>query len=147
MKKTVSLLILLFATTLFAEEIQQGDVIYPAADEPVSEAEMIVPDASAPGAGSALTGIFYVIFLGALGTIAWYFWRQRSPVAAGCSSKALKGIQIGATRSLGNRQFLVVARYNNKELLLGVGPGFINKVESFDVQKEEGDLCSKEPSA
>lgn len=147
MKKTVSLLLLILATSLFAQEAPQAEIIYPASDEiPAGKETILLPDGAAPVGGGAATGVFYVIFLAAIGTIVWYFWRQRSPSGAGACPKSLKGIEIGSTRSLGNRQFLVVARYKDKEILLGVGPGFIHKVESFESEQKE-DACSKEPSA
>ena len=54
---------------------------------------------------------------------AWWLWRSRTH--AGPGSRSGHKLAIEETRSLGNRQYLVVAAYEGKKLLLGVTPGRI----------------------
>ena len=42
-----------------------------------------------------------------------------------------KQLEVLETTALGSKQFLVLARARNKEILLGVGPGFISKLETL----------------
>ena len=101
-------------------------------------ADPVVPPGSdtviyphAPGAKTAASAdqdgwsrapwLFGALALAAGGT--WWFWRSRTQAgAAGLPSHKLA---IEETRSLGNRQYLVVAVYEGKKLLLGVTPGRI----------------------
>jgi flagellar protein FliO/FliZ len=65
--------------------------------------------------------LFGALALAAGGT--WWLWRSRTqPKLGGRSGHQLA---IEETRSLGNRQYLVVAAYEGKKLLLGVTPGRI----------------------
>jgi len=52
----------------------------------------------------------------------WLLWRSRAVRFSGRDARLLA---INETRSLGNRQFLVVASYEDKKFLLGVCPGRI----------------------
>jgi flagellar protein FliO/FliZ len=53
----------------------------------------------------------------------WLLWRQKQS-SAGIAGAARK-LAIAETRSLGNRQYLVVADYDGRKFLLGVCPGRI----------------------
>jgi flagellar protein FliO/FliZ len=53
----------------------------------------------------------------------WWLWRSRARGGPGGHSG--RTLAIEETRSLGNRQYLVVATYNEKKLLLAVTPGRI----------------------
>lgn len=55
---------------------------------------------------------------------AWVLWRRRAGPGFLAGRTAHK-LRIEETRSLGNRQYLVVAVYEGKKLLLGVTPGQI----------------------
>jgi flagellar protein FliO/FliZ len=65
--------------------------------------------------------LFGALALAAGGT--WWFWRSRTH--AGTSARPSHKLAIEDTKSLGNRQYLVVAAYEGKKLLLGVTPGRI----------------------
>jgi flagellar protein FliO/FliZ len=104
-----------------------GSVIAFAA--PTDQDQVIVP--STAGAKSAEptstggTGVATVaVILLLAGAGGWFLWRSRTNGAIGLN-KGQRQLAIEETRSLGNRQFLVVAGYQNKKFLLGVCPGKI----------------------
>jgi flagellar protein FliO/FliZ len=98
-----------FASTVFAADDDQ--VLYPGKNTP----------ASAP-AGGGLGNLTLVggLVLAAVG--GWMVWRGRRLAPRLADGRALV---ISETRSLGNRQYLVVAAYQDKKFLLGVCPGRI----------------------
>lgn len=90
-----------------------GSVIYPRAAEP--------PPATATGTASGYNTVLLAA-LALAGAGGWLFWRARTVTGAA----ALRKLSIAETKSLGNRQFLVVACYDEKKFLLGVCPGRID---------------------
>lgn len=62
------------------------------------------------------------LLLGSAG--AWFLVKRRAAGPLG-SAKGDRKIQIEETRSLGNRQYLVVADYEGSKFLIGVTPGQI----------------------
>lgn len=98
--------------------------------------EVIVPNrvvgsnAAAAGAstGTGALTMVGVIVLGGAG--AWLLWRGR---AGGLKqfSRVHRQLNIEETRSLGNRQFLVVATYQDKKFLIGVCPGRIDMLSTL----------------
>ncbi len=98
------------------EKAKESDVIYPrqqrGADAPAT--------AGRDGASNfTLVGLALV----AAGVGGWLLWRQKNS-PAGLGAKGQK-LSIAETRSLGNRQYLVVADYDGRKFLLGVCPGRI----------------------
>lgn len=97
---------------------------------PTDENQIIVPNstagkASAPGgSGGAGTITFAAVILLA-GAGGWFLWRSRTTGIASSLGKVQRQLVLEETRSLGNRQFLVVAGYQDKKFLLGVCPGKI----------------------
>ena len=97
------------------------------------EAKIIFPGAAAPAGATAVGGglgsvtLLVGLALAALGT--WLVWRARNGAPVG---RDLRALSIQETRSLGNRQFLVVASYDDKKFLLGVCPGQINFLAPLD---------------
>jgi flagellar biogenesis protein FliO len=62
-------------------------------------------------------------------------------------SKGDKKLQISESRTLGNRQFLVVAEYEGRKMLLGVCPGRIDYLSTLAAGGDEtfsADLEDKE---
>jgi flagellar protein FliO/FliZ len=94
--------------------VAPGDVIYPRVTG--ARADVVADH----GAG-------YTPVLIAAGLMAavggWLFWRGRT---APGGAAALRRLAIAETKSLGNRQFLVVATYEDRKFLLGVCPGRID---------------------
>lgn len=133
---TLLAVVFLSASTLCAED---SKVFYPT-DAPD---KILTPSG---GSNPIATSILYLVFLGAAGAVAYVFWKRKNTPTCG---KMLpeQPVNIVSTRPLGNRQFLVVVRHKEKELLLGVGQGFINKLSesaaSNDVDKNNIPVASK----
>lgn len=110
---TITLGSLFLASLAFAAD--DSKIIFPAGS----------PQAAAPassGAGAANT-VTVIVALLIAGFGAWWYLRNRKTAGIAREGRALA---IEETRSLGNRQFLVVASYENKKFLLGVCPGRID---------------------
>lgn len=105
------------ATTTFAQEkAKDAEVIYPR--------QSVAGEA--PATGGRDGGSNHLLIVTALAAAAaggWLLWRQRTGPAAGGAPRKLV---IAESRSLGNRQHLVVADYDGQKFLLGVCPGRID---------------------
>ena len=88
---------------------------------------------SAPGSTS-LNSVTLVIGLALAGVGGWLLWRNRRGVPAGRDQRSLA---VEETRSLGNRQYLVVASYEGKKFLLGVCPGKINLLSALPQDEDD----------
>ena len=97
-------------------------VIYPVSS-PASGAAAV----AAPASGFGALTIVGAIALAAAG--GWMLLRGRKLPFAGREARKLA---IDETRSLGSRQYLVVASYEGKKFLLGVCPGRIDMLTSLD---------------
>ncbi len=104
---------------------------------PISDDQVIVPNSAvgtkAPAASAAtgsgpLTAVGVLVLAGAGG---WILWRAR---AGGLNqlSRTPRKLAVEETRSLGNRQYLVVASYQDKKFLIGVCPGRIDLLSALD---------------
>ena len=106
---------------------------FPAGVMAADDNTIFTPGASrsaAPSAGGGgLGSVSLVLGLALAGAGAWLLWRQRRGVPAG---RELRALAIDETRSLGNRQFLVVASYEGRKFLLGVCPGRIDMLTPLD---------------
>lgn len=110
-------------------------VIYPqgSADRPAS-----VSTDSEQGGGSKL--ILVGAFLLALGG-GWLLLRRRGlPLKRVARSERL--ITVEETKSLGNRQYLVVAGCEGRRFLIGVTPGRIQLLSPLDDHEPDSDLPS-----
>jgi flagellar protein FliO/FliZ len=109
---------LLFATGAMAAD--DAKIIFPSG----------TPAAGAPtvASTSTLNMITVLVALLLAAVAAWLFKRNRRSPAAG---RDLRLLAIDETRSLGNRQYLVVASYEDKKFLLGVCPGRIDLLSSL----------------
>ena len=98
-----------------------GKVLYPRS--PSAEH----PAAPAPAAVGFTTSALVAVVGAAAG---WLLWRRlRSGIRP---SRGVQQLAIAETRSLGNRQFLVVATYGERKFLLGVCPGRVDLLSALD---------------
>lgn len=86
--------------------------------------------------------LFYLVLLLVLAGVVYYFF-QRGFAGAGFGKTMSRRLQIAEIRSLGNRQFLVVAEYEDARVLLGVSPGRIDYLR--DLPAPEKPLSSENP--
>ena len=103
--------------------VRGGDtVLYPADGD-----ARVLGSAAAPAdhlsTGWAVAGVVLV------GVGIW-LWLQRGRMQGRLGAEKLIGIE--ETKSLGNRQFLVVASCDGRRFLLGVSPGRINTLADLD---------------
>lgn len=128
MKKIPLFTLLLCAHFLYAEEAK---VYYPAQSSPaaLTSTEGATRAEPGPKTNPVATSILYLVFLGAMGYVAYTLWQKRTHPQA-TQKLSAQNLQILTTRPLGNRQFLVVVKYNQEELLLGVGQGFITRLNN-----------------
>lgn len=113
-----ALIAVMGATSLFA-----------AADD-----QIFVPGASrsekpAPTVTSSFNSLSLLLGLALAGVGGWMVWRNRRGKPVG---RELRALALDETRSLGNRQYLVVASYEGRKFLLGVCPGRIDMLTPLD---------------
>lgn len=117
------------------------DIFEPARVEAGERGEALFTGAKEVGRGPGLMVFTYVAILGVGGYLFFHQWKQRRMGPVG--GKSGQRLNLLETRMLGNKQFLVVAEYDDRRMLLGVGPGFINHL-CFLEGKEGGAVRSKE---
>jgi len=78
-------------------------------------------------AGYGATTLIGVILLGGAG--AWLYMRGRKIQISG---RVVRKLVIDETKSLGSRQYLVVASYEGRKFMLGVCPGRIDMLTPLD---------------
>lgn len=109
----------------------------PASAPPVSQDQVIVPNstvAAHPAATKTSSGSGALTMVGVFalaGAGGWMLWRARANGVAGLA-RGTRNLAVEETRSLGNRQFLVVASYQDKKFLIGVCPGRIDLLSALN---------------
>jgi flagellar protein FliO/FliZ len=93
-------------------------------------------DTSTVAPGGSLNTVTLLVGVVLAGVGGWLVWRNRRGAPMG---RDLHALSINETRSLGNRQYLVVASYEGKRFLLGVCPGSINMLTSLPEGSDEED--------
>lgn len=111
------------------EKAADASVIYPRTASPS-------PAPAAPGRSTTNT-LLLVLGLSAAVAGAWLVWRQRQVTIPG-GARAERRLSVAETRSLGNRQYLVVADYDGRKFLLGVCPGRIEMLTALDGKHHSG---------
>jgi flagellar protein FliO/FliZ len=114
------LLLLLAVLSLLAPRLAAtSDVLFPRGSAGAS------PAVSSSGMGAP------TMLLAAACAVAgaWFLWRSRRQSAGRVSKGKLS---VAETRSLGNRQYLVVAAYGEKKFLIGVCVGQMNLLAALD---------------
>jgi flagellar protein FliO/FliZ len=79
---------------------------------------------------AAYLGGMLVLFIGGA-------WLLRNGLPSMQRGKGERKLDISETRGLGSRQFLVVAQYENRKVLLGVCPGRIDYLCSLSAAEPE----------
>jgi flagellar protein FliO/FliZ len=108
-----------------AAQSAKEDVIYPRS----AAAGASAPATPKPAASASSTWL--LLAAAAAGVGGWLVWRQRRSPQGSLGREARK-LTVAETRSLGNRQYLVVADYDGRKFLLGVCPGRIDLLSSLD---------------
>jgi len=116
-------LFLVSAVALPAETKKEDPVIYPrgtaGAEVPVATGK--------PEANSS----FYLAVALLAGAGGWWLWLKRKGGVRG-GLAGVSHLKIAETKSLGSRQYLVVADYDGKKFLLGVCPGRIDLLSPLE---------------
>jgi flagellar protein FliO/FliZ len=106
----------------------------------VDDTKIFTPGAAAPAgvtaSGPGLGSVTLVVGLVLAGVGGWLVWRARGGTPVGREARRLNLLE---TRSLGSRQFLVVAAYDDKKYLLGVCPGRIDLLAPLTDADADGD--------
>src|SRR5450631_3444297 len=85
------------------------------------------PDPAPATSSYGATTLVGIVLLGGAG--GWLFLRGRKIQLTG---RVVRRLVIDETKSLGSRQYLVVASYEGKKLLIGVCPGRIDLLTPLD---------------
>lgn len=105
----------------------KGSTSAPAASE---QSAPLRPDA---GVGS---GPYVVVVLFLIAAGGWLLWKRRGGEIP-FGTRTQKKLQVEESKSLGNRQFLVVASYEDKRFLLGVTSERIQLLADLPKKEEE----------
>lgn len=108
-----------------AAQPAKEDVIYPRSSSSASAA----PAGPKPAATASSTWL--LLAAAAAGVGGWLVWRQRR-TPQGVLGRDARKLSVAETRSLGNRQYLVVADYEGRKFLLGVCPGRIDLLSPLE---------------
>ena len=121
-------LLLAVAAAAAPDQPKSDDVIYP---RPAATSTPAAAPAVAGRPDSGFNGTLLLLGVAAAATGGFLLWRQRR-APAGLSGRDARKLAIAETRSLGNRQYLVVADYDGRKFLLGVCPGRIDLLSPLD---------------
>ena len=126
MSRTVATFIFLLALVPAAPAQSKDGLIYPRGSAPAGAPAPV--DSHGPGSGLILATALLAAASG------WWFWqKRRGSFRLGAASAAR--LAIVESKSLGSRQYLVVADYDGRKFLLGVCPGSIKMLTPLDGEK------------
>ena len=108
-------LLAVMLTVAVARAAEDSQVIFPGGSSS--------PSAASAVGGGGLGNVTLLVGLALAAAGGWFVWRGRNAAPLGREARQLT---LSETRSLGNRQYLVVATYQDKKFLLGVCPGRID---------------------
>jgi flagellar protein FliO/FliZ len=118
------------ALTASVSAADDNKVIYPGGSQP--DARTVIP-------GGNLNSVTLIVGVALAAVGGWLVWRNRRGVPLG---RDLHALAINETRSLGNRQYLVVASYEGRKFLLGVCPGSINMLTNLPEAADDGEATA-----
>ena len=119
-----------------AEETVSEEVYQPRSTAP--EKEPIIGERTLdPRPSSLMTKLGAWIFGLAVFCACLVYFKKKGFLGGMANGLGAKQLEVLETTALGSKQFLVLARARNKEILLGVGPGFISKLEVLDAADEK----------
>ncbi len=123
MRRLLPIFLLLLALAPALPAQPKDELIYPRGTAPATAAAPV----EARSLGSSV--LLAAALLAAAG--GWWLWqKRRNSVRAGSPGAAR--LAIVESRSLGSRQYLVVADYDGRKFLLGVCPGSIAMLTPLD---------------
>ena len=126
-----------FALLLFcASALIAADPASPKGPDTVIYPRAVAEPAAAAGdhdGWSRVPWLFGALALAAGGT--WWLWRSRKQPNPG--NRSGRKLAVEETRSLGNRQYLIVAAYEGRKFLLGVTPGRIKLLSELSAGEED----------
>jgi len=126
MRRLIPTLLFLLALVPALSAQPKEEVIYPRGSVPAGAPVPV--DSRGPGSGLILATAILAA------TAGWWLWqKRRSSFRAGAAGAAR--LAIVESRSLGSRQYLVVADYDGRKFLLGVCPGRIEMLTPLDGEK------------
>jgi flagellar protein FliO/FliZ len=102
-----------------------GAVVYPASAGVTPSAFPHDP------VGSGFSPLAAIGLAACAGAGLWLWWRNRQGATA-LTGRSERRLVVAETRSLGNRQYLVVAAYDDQRYLLSVCPGRIELLAPLD---------------
>ena len=123
-------------------ELVEEEIIEPKMVEPKDE--IVYGDGAIEPPSSILTTIGTWLFVFAVFIVSAAYLYKRGFFTKNVAGISKNTLQVVETAALGSRQFLVLARVHEQEVLLGVGPGFITKIESVKGPEEESPPISFE---
>ncbi|MEO6995286.1 MAG: flagellar biosynthetic protein FliO [Lacunisphaera sp.] len=103
------------------EKAKDVAILYP--HGPASKTESAAAQGSMYGSGVLVVALLLA------GAGGWLFWRGRAAPTGTINARKLT---IAETKSLGSRQYLVVAAYEDRKFLLSVCPGKIELLTPLD---------------
>ncbi len=106
-----------------------GQAAFAADDDTVFVPKSARADAPVKAEGPTLNSISLILGVALAGVGGWLVYRNRRSPGIGRDQRALA---VDETRSLGNRQYLVVASYEGRKFLIGVCPGRIDMLAPLD---------------
>lgn len=136
-----SAVLLLLADGVCADPTAQPLSSPATATRAVQTDEIIVPTAASPPSASVTTSsngvqlaIYLCLLVALLGGGSYFLKNGFNFLPA--KNKGVRKLNVAETRMLGNRQFLVVAEYEGRKMLLGVCPGRIELLSELGGQTD-----------
>ena len=122
--------------TATAEADERVEIYQPRKTAPDKET-IIGEHAITPQTSSWLTRIGSWLFALAVFALCIVYLKKKGFFGGLGNAYGQKQLEVLETTALGSKQFLVLARARNKEMILGVGPGFITNLDTVEVNESE----------